>query len=252
MKIVSFNIRCPWKDYDGINDFIHRAGFVYDKIREQKPDVIAFQEIRPNTYDLLVKMLPEYEFLGTLREKNYTGEGLYTAIKKDSFAYLSSEVFWLSPTPFVVASRFENQSECSRICLMTKIRNKKTGEVFRVMNLHLDHISDEARKLGLQCALEFFDEYERRESLPTFLLGDFNAEPEDGVMQLANERKDLIDITSDIPVTFHGYGKTAKKIDYIYLSNEWKNRVKAVETWQDCHEGIFLSDHYPVCVTIED
>ena len=50
MKILSFNIRCPWKDRDGKNDFIHRAGLIYDKIETEQPDVIAFQEVkRPST-----------------------------------------------------------------------------------------------------------------------------------------------------------------------------------------------------------
>ena len=84
MKIVTFNIRCPWKDRDGINDFIHRAGLIYDKVEAEKPEVIAFQEIRKPTLELLQKMFPDYSFFGTLREKDYTGEGVYTAIRKDA------------------------------------------------------------------------------------------------------------------------------------------------------------------------
>ena len=45
MKVLSFNIRCPWRDRDGINDFIHRAGLIYDKIETEQPEVIAFQEV---------------------------------------------------------------------------------------------------------------------------------------------------------------------------------------------------------------
>ena len=252
MKILSFNIRCSWKGMDGINDFIHRAGFIYDKIKSQKPDVIAFQEVRDESCVLLQKMLPEYEFFGTFREENYTIEGLYTAIRKDSFAYLATEVFWLSPTPFVVASKFENQSECSRICLMTKIRNRKTNEVFRLLNLHLDHISEEARVLGMQCVFDFMDEYDAREKLSTVLLGDFNTTPNGDVIKSCHARKGMFEATKDIAVTFHGYGRETIKLDYIFVSDEWADRVVKTETWTDCHEGIYLSDHYPVCLTIDE
>lgn len=43
MKIVTFNLRCPWEDPDGINGFINRAGRIVNKIRTEMPDVICFQ-----------------------------------------------------------------------------------------------------------------------------------------------------------------------------------------------------------------
>ena len=177
MKVVSFNLRCHWKSNDGINAFIHRAGFIYEKINQEQPDVIAFQEVKRHSRDLLEKMLPEYEFVGTFRDADYTGEGLYTAIRKDLYVFLGVEMFWLSPTPFVAGSRFKNQSPCPRICLVTKIRNKNTNEIFRMINLHLDHVSDEARMLGLDCIFKFLDKYEELEHIPMVMLGDFNALP---------------------------------------------------------------------------
>lgn len=251
MKIVTFNIRCPWKDRDGINDFIHRAGLIYDKVETERPEVIAFQEVKKPTLELLQKMFPAYAFYGTLREKDYTGEGLYTAIRKDACSFLSTEVFWLSPTPFEAGSRFADQSKCPRICLVTKIRHHATGKVFRLLNLHLDHVSDAARQQGIACVFSFLDAYEQRETLPTMIMGDFNAEPESGVMQLCRARAELIDVTTSIPVTFHGYGAARQsKIDYIFLSAAWKDRVQDVTAWTDVHEGIYLSDHYPVCMEL--
>ena len=250
MKIVTFNIRCPWKDRDGINDFIHRAGLIYDKVEAEKPEVIAFQEIRKPTLELLQKMFPDYSFFGTLREKDYTGEGVYTAIRKDACSVLATEVFWLSPTPFAAGSRFADQSKCPRVCLMTKIRHHATNQVFRLMNLHLDHVSDAARRQGIACVFSFLGDYEKRETLPTMLMGDFNADPESGVMQYCFAREDLVDATAAIPVTFHGYGSAQSKIDYILLSRSWEARVQSVTPWTDVHEGIYLSDHYPVCMEI--
>ena len=251
MKILTFNARCPWKGYDGINDFIHRAGFIYDKFHTETPDVIAFQEIRENSRDLLQKMLPEYEFFGTLREENYSVEGLYTAIRKNDYVFMGSEVFWLSPTPYKVASKFPEQSGCSRICLMTIVRNTNTNELFRFLNIHLDHITGPAQMLGLKCVFDFIDEYDRRNKLPTILLGDFNVAPDSETIKFADAKKGFFEATKDIKVTFHEFGKDKRKLDYIYLSDDLKCRVESVKTWEDSHEGIYLSDHYPVCLILK-
>ena len=54
LKIVTFNIRCqPY--LDGINAFIHRAGYIFDKIQKENSDVICFQEVVPFQLDMLKK-----------------------------------------------------------------------------------------------------------------------------------------------------------------------------------------------------
>ena len=99
--------------------------YTFEKISKEKPDVIAFQEMMPKHLDVLQKLLPEYEFYGQYRNADYTGEGLYTAIRKDSFQLISYETFWISPTPFVSGSRFEDQSDCPRICVVTTVRHRQ-------------------------------------------------------------------------------------------------------------------------------
>ena len=66
-----------------------------------------------------------------------------------------------------------------------------------------------------------------------------------------NAQDDLRDVTKNIPFTFHGYGTVQEKIDYIYLSGSLAAKVDTVEVWDDEKAGIYLSDHYPVCVTAE-
>lgn len=252
MKIVTWNLRCVWNG-DGKNAFIHRAGMIYDKIRKEQPDLIAFQEVIPPSLDLLEKLLSEYVFFGQMRSENYDGEGLYTAVKKQNFDLLGGETFWLSPTPYRAGSRFEKQSPCPRICVVTYIRDKRTGETFEVYNVHLDHQSDEARVLGLDCILAYMREKRAEKACPQVLLGDFNAEPDSGVIKTCNAQKEWFEGTADVCATFHDYGKLENyKIDYIYLSTEWKTRLQSACAWTDCHEGIYLSDHYPVCIEIKE
>ena len=68
---------------------------------------------------------------------------------------------------------------------------------------------------------------------------------------MMNARGDLVDVTCDIPFTFHDYGRQKLKIDYIFLSPSLADKVTAIDVWRDERDGVYLSDHYPVCATLE-
>lgn len=254
MKIVSWNLRCVWSSGDGVNSFIHRAGMIYQKIETEKPDVIAFQEVVQESLDFLTKLFPEYEFFGSFRSEDYAYEGLYTAYRKDRFALIRSDVFWLSPEPYKAGSRYETQSIYPRICVMTELRNKQNNEIFRLYNVHLDHEPNNARLLGLTSVFTHIDKRNAEMNVPTVLCGDFNSEPHEDVIRFANSRVDFKDFTTQFETTYHDFGRktTACKIDYVFLSKQWWERVEESKLWQDCHEGIYLSDHYPVCVKVRE
>ena len=99
-------------------------------------------------------MFCEYEFIGHFRNEDFTGEDIYTAIKKDKIQVIGIYSYWLSPTPYVPGSRYKNQSECPRTCLTDKGRDIESGKTFRVLNTHMEHISDEARIWGVQQILK--------------------------------------------------------------------------------------------------
>lgn len=253
MKVVTWNLRSVYIG-DGINGFIHRAGMICKKILDEMPEVIAFQEVIEPTLPVMERMLPEYLFVGHFRNADYGGEGVFTAIRKDCVQLLGSEVIWISPTPYVAGSRFENQSPCPRVCLMTQLRCKETGKIFRVFNLHLDHESEEARVEGMKCVCNFIKEYNDKIEYPLFLLGDFNASPDSEVHKVCNNFGGLSELTGHIKNTFHNFGGDVgapfRKIDYIYVSDELKSEIKKTEAWEDVIEGIYLSDHYPICTEI--
>ena len=256
IKFVTFNLRCVWKDwgYDNENAFVHRAGFVYDKITSELPDVIVFQEVPDTHIKLMERMLPEYAFYGQFRDEHFEGEGLYTAIRKERLQVLSFDTYWISPTPYVPGSRYENQSDCPRICVTVKVRDKVSGNIFRTFNVHLDHISDEARVLGMNCVLDRLEYYLADDDIPFIIAGDFNAKPDSKVIDMCNhyEKRPIFDATAKLPESFHDWGKRKDcKIDYIYMSQNFKDKVKASYIWDDEHTGIYLSDHYPVCVEFD-
>ena len=254
MKIVTFNLRCVW-DGDEINGFVHRMGMIWDKINQEKPDVIGFQEVVPKTLEALKCIMPEYDFVGHGRNKDYSGEGLYTAVRKSTMELIASETFWIGPDPYEPGSRFEDQSFWPRTCVMTQIMDKDNGKNFRLYNLHLDHIIENARVEGMECVWGQMQMNNKKRYLPSIVLGDFNAEADDLSLAFCKQTGELWEVTGDIPYTFHDFGRgvegdPGKKIDYIFVTKEFLPEVKKVEAWEDCLHGIYLSDHYPVVVEL--
>ena len=137
MKFVTFNIRCDFGQ-DGANNFIYRRPLILEKIRQEKPDIIGFQEVLPHVAAWLKENLTEYYIAGCGREKDLTGEAMIIAYRKERFQSVSLETFWLSPTPYVPGSRYPVQSMCPRTATDVVFEDMETGKVFRVINTHLD------------------------------------------------------------------------------------------------------------------
>lgn len=255
LKIVTFNIRFPWEG-DGTNSLFCRFGLILDKIAEQKPDVIFFQEATPKNMGVLRESIsPEYMVILNQREVDYTGEGLAIAYKKERLSLYGLEVFWLSPTPKVVASRFEGQSKHSRICQRVMLKDEKTGNVFRVYNLHLEELSEEVRYLQMKVVMQRVKEDMVLDAMPFFIVGDFNATPDEKAIQycLAENECGICDLTSNIAESYHEFGKInpAHKIDYILADKETARSSFSVVAWKDEVNGVYLSDHYPIALEIE-
>jgi endonuclease/exonuclease/phosphatase family metal-dependent hydrolase len=254
MKIVSFNIRCAWMETQksAINSFVHRAGLIYEKLRSERPEIVAFQEVTAPIFGFLKNSLSDvYDFQMFFRSANFDGEGLAIATLKDSMVCHSIDSFWLSPTPRVPGSRFPEQSPCPRVATVGVFREVATGRLIRVCDTHLDHISDEARLLGINLLLKRLSDINEEYPLPTVLLGDFNARPESApVAAIKTSPLGFSELTESIPVTFHDYGTKTIKIDYIFGTGELADALVSCGIWDDCKNGVYLSDHYPVFVEV--
>jgi len=239
MKLVTFNLRCQ-TPYDDHNQFVFRSGMVLDKIATELPDVIGFQEVLPRMAEFLARHLPQYRFVG--RPRGEGDEQCCIAYRADVLDLYGLEVFWLSPTPYVPASRYEHQSGCPRVCTVAMLKHRDYG-VFRLYNTHLDHIDDEARCLGMNQILARIAEDQRREPWPYFLCGDMNCGPDSTPIQAALGAG-LTDLTDKVEVTYHEWGTKKEKIDYIFAGQPTDAKVTV---WDDEYWNIYLTDHYPVC-----
>ena len=193
-------------------------------------------------------LAPDYTVLLNQREQGLTGEGLAVAFRQDVCSLYGLEVFWLSPTPDEVASKFPGQSKHSRIGQRLKFKDERSGKVFVIYNLHLEEVSEDVRALQMQLALDrVADEKET-----CFVLGDFNSVPGGKVYPLLCERG-LVELNREVPITFHGFGKRdpGYKLDYFLAKPEMAKLCSDVKIWDECYNGIYLSDHYPVEITLD-
>ena len=153
MKLVTFNIRCDYGQ-DGENCFQFRKSFIKQKILYEKPDVICFQEVLPHVAVWLKEELEDYYVVGCGRSKELDNEQMSVAYRKEKWNLISMDTFWLSETPFVPGSRCREQSECPRVCTEVVLEDLQEKKVFRLMNVHLDHLGAEARRLGVNQILK--------------------------------------------------------------------------------------------------
>lgn len=247
MKFLTCNIRRGVCD-DGINSFEYRKTYLLDKLLTEKPDIACFQEVMPFVADWLTDSLSDYVVIGCGRTRDLEDEQMTVAFRKDRFSLLNMETFWFSPYPHYPGSRYASMSDWPRTCTEAVLRDKATGELFRVCNLHLDHLYDHAREVSVKQLLEKLRAPESFEKAHIIVTGDFNAEPDEACIQAMSAS--FRDAAAESGATYHGYGMAERpvKIDYIWVQDDLAS--SNLQVWNDCHDGVYLSDHYPLCAEL--
>lgn len=246
MKLVTFNIRYDC-GHDGKNNFCFRKPLILEKIRQESPDILCFQEVLPHVAVWLKESLEGYYVVGCPREKDLSDEQVCIAFRSDKFNLMKMDTYWLSPTPWVPGSRYEVQSICPRVCTEVTLQELASMRVFRLVNTHLDHEGAPARLLAARQILNKLEQEPFFPHVPTILVGDMNAEPDSEEIQLLSSS--MRNETADIGHTFHNFGRGQNvQIDYIFTKGDI--RCTYAGKWTDCKDGIYLSDHYPVCADL--
>ena len=249
MKFVTFNIRldCKW---DGENNFEFRQPLILKVLREESPDIVCFQEVLPHVQTWLKENLPDYTVVGCGREIGLRGESVCVAFRRSLFSLIHMDTFWLSPEPFTPGSRYEVQSDCPRTAVELLLHLDGTEQVVRILNTHLDHQGEPARRLGLQQILHHLEAAPLFPDAPVILTGDLNAPPESPELSVFGAYPEYRNATEGIGFTYHGYMKgTPSPIDYIFIRGPIT--CNKVEKWTHSENGVYLSDHYPVCADLE-
>ena len=255
VSVMTFNIRLD-NPGDGINWWENRKELVAEKLLEISPDIVGMQEVLSQQLDYLSKTLTGYSFVGVGREDGKAkGEYVPVFYKDELFSLLDQGNFWLSATPHDTGS-VGWDAALPRICTWAKLKDKSSGLEFYFLNTHFDHMGDTARAESARLIAKFINN--ETDGLPAVLTGDFNCSPLEEPYQVLNMKETGLNdacMAANPPgifneETFNGFGNTeqAGRIDVIYFKGSWT--VKSYEVLKIKKGDLFISDHWPVLVSL--
>ena len=251
---MSFNIRWASPN-DGENVWANRKEMAIEAILTHQADVIGLQEVTHAQLLDLRQGLPAYDFCGVGRaDGKERGEYSPIFFKKERFELIQTKTLWLSETPTKIASRGWDAA-LPRIMTYAELKDRTSARTFFVFNTHFDHLGKRARAESARLILDQISRV--AEGQPVLLTGDFNATTEEMPFRILTA--DLSDAKSLSPkpdygskATFNGFGKAEDNpvIDYVFVNRYWK--VKQHEILEIRKDSLYISDHYPVLVRLEN
>lgn len=250
---MTYNIRYD-NPGDGVNAWPNRIEKVTALIRKYDPDVIGVQEALHHQLQDLVRVLPDYSYVGVGRDDGKE-KGEFSAIlfRNSRFGLLSDSTFWLSETPHVPGSKSWDAA-ITRLVTRAKFFDKELKTDFFVLNTHFDHVGVQARSYSAAYLSGQVAGVRMNEGLPVLLIGDFNFERSEAGYGALVADKELIDTkpANDQTGTFCGFevGKMeCRTIDYIFHTKEWI--LKNYQVITDNDGTHYPSDHLPVMAEFE-
>ena len=249
IRMMSYNLRYIAPADLGKQSWFYRSRLVLSDIVEQAPGVIGFQEATRVHYNYLVDVLEGYDSVITYRNNSIVAEGCPIFYNTELYELVDKGSFWLSETPEVMSKDWG--SAHYRVCSYVILKDRASGKDFVVFNTHLDHVSDEARINGIGVVL---DKIEAFGSLPSVIMGDFNAK--EGSRTYESVTEHFLDAMyaaerTDESYTYQNWGNldNAKRIDYFMLSKSGFV-VREYDVLTETHDGVYSSDHCPIVLTV--
>lgn len=264
--ILSCNIRVdvPADRKTGDN-WDARKDLCADVIRAQKPDIVCLQECHTKAFADLLQRLPGYATYGLANptpEYGYSPNNpiLYSAKR---YTLITCGGFWLSETPHLPGSKSWD-SAVVRFVNWVELKDRASGQVFRVWNSHLDHLGAEARRQGAKLIVEAAAAMPK--GLPQVFTADANCKEDSAPMQNFfsagwTNTYAVVHGPEDPGYTFHGFkGKErfgpnptpeqkGKRIDWILTHGPITTTDAGI--LRDSRKGHYPSDHYFMSATIQ-
>ena len=235
----------------------NRKDLCIKTIRDEKPDFFCLQEVIYDSYNYFVEKFGKdyyyYGFVGPEMDPwtdgyHFIGKNVIF-FRKDRFDWVSAGCYWLSETP-TLAGSVSWETNRARHCNWVRIRDKKTGREMRLVNTHLDHKSDAARREQIKMIMEECALYQA--DMPQILCGDFNAGIKSAPIQYIRTQDGWKEMYEDIhgPAeagftchSFLGEGhKPGRRIDFIFYRGPL--RTLDAEIMKNHVGNMYPSDHY--------
>ena len=245
ITVVSSNVRCCGNHDKNEKNWYYRGPLLLKTVADAKPDIIGFQEVKPEAYELLQSALQGYGNFIDYREECKDPEGCPVFYNLSKFEIEKKGSFWLSETPDRASKDWG--AACYRICSFAVLIQKTDGKKLAVFNTHLDHVSEEARIKGIRLILRKLNEFG---GMPCVIMGDFNDFESSLTYASAAELFDdakYRTADTDSGLTYHGWGECTDggNSDYFFVSKKGLDIIqyKVIRTTYD---GVYPSDHYPI------
>ena len=256
MIVMSCNIRYS-RAKDGPDAWPLRRELCLRVILSRNPDVVCFQEQTDEQFEWFASRMEGFAF--SAPTDTPAGSDPVTAIfwRTDRLRLKSTGAYWLSRTPHVPGST-SWASDCVRMATWARleVRGAAPEHEVRVVNTHLDHISQRARVHQAEMIAQDGRAYPP--GYPQVLTGDFNCDHRNPAV-----RRLLRSGFRDTYATVHGiadpfgtyhafrgreYTSRIGKMDWVMVKGDW--RVWGAEIVTDSENGRYPSDHFFVLADI--
>jgi len=264
LKLMTYNIKFASPDFKP--SWQERREMLINLIQKYKPDIIGTQEGLKEQIDYLADHLPDYVVIGEGRKGGDDDEHMAILFRRDKFRLREMQSFQLSETPEIIGSGPKVNPRMVTWVRLAIINRLKEGEEspypqdyrghwentkeFYVFNTHYFNGRNDslarlnASKLILQRvnALNRFGAWTAER--PLFLMGDFNCRPGSPPYKVLIGDKNSTD-----PDLLKNSFEDLSKIDWIL----YKGAVKVLkyEVVDFNVNGVYPSDHKPICVEFE-
>ena len=169
---------------------------------------------------------------------------------KKRYEFVSSGCYWLSETPLAAGSCSWNTMR-ARHCNWVRLRDRKSGAEFRVLDIHLDHKSDDERREQMKMIVGECAQY--ADGFPQIICGDFNPGIENAPVACLRDAG-----WQEAYEAVHGPGEAGTPLSWVQRPITEKERAphrlylragqipvtRAAEILRDKADGLYPSDHY--------
>jgi endonuclease/exonuclease/phosphatase family metal-dependent hydrolase len=254
--VATYNVRRPMPPLlsPPADRWCRRAPLLASALRRTRPAVLAGQEVVPRSATVIGQALgPGYRRVGAGRGAQGRGEGCPIFFDAERLRLRQWQQLALSDTPAVPGSRGWGNL-FPRTLVTATFEDRRTDDVFSVVNTHLDVLSARSRMRSV----ELIRQLVQADADPTVVTGDMNVDasaPElrslcrGGLLEDAWTRAD--ERLTPSWRTFGGYRspREGKGVDWIFVTSGLDVRAVAIEGRAE--SGGWPSDHLPMYAVIE-
>lgn len=266
-RVLTCNIRValPEDEEKGVG-WSDRKNICLQIIKAQKADIISFQEVIKVQADDLKKAFRDYMLFGFAGPymDAYPVEYHWVAknpvlFSKSRYELVSAGTYWLSETPLIAGSKSWGTAR-ARQANWVRLKDRQTHKEFRVLNTHLDHLSQNAREEQTNLMMKECTQYVH--DFPQILTGDFNVHVPNPIFNTIrdggySDTYAEVHGDADPGFTYHNFKgaqfvaekKGDNKIDFIFTKGKLK--TISAEIIKDSRGGIYPSDHYFVSADLQ-